>query len=137
MWPPCHGGSWSSGAGGDIFAEPRTLRVGGSLEEKQRVRKGGFISSQFLGAYHYLLLRYDPTPTLLILMHDSFYYLIISLISINFFINFHTCFTLFSRPVFMDLGGCYGLYRTFPTSNLTPGPRLGFSQTCFSFRSHT
>ena len=96
-----------------------------------------WVNLVFMIVHYYSLLRYDFTLTLFIFMHDSFYYLIISLISINFFINFHTCFTLFSRPVFMDLGGCYGLYRTFPTSNLTPGPRLGFSQTCFSFRSHT
>ena len=53
-----------------------------------------------LGHYD-LLLSYDLTPTLLILMHDSFYYLIISLISIDFFINCHTCFTLFSIDSFL------------------------------------
>ena len=52
-------------------------------------------------AHYYLLLRYDFIPTLIIFMHDSFYYLIISLVSIDFFINCHTCFTLFSINPFL------------------------------------
>ena len=38
-------------------------------------------------AHCYLLLRDDLIPTLFILMHDSFYYLIILLVSIDFLIN--------------------------------------------------
>ena len=52
-------------------------------------------------ALYYLLLRYDLIHTLLILMHHSIYYLIILLVSIDFLINCHTCFTLFSRDPFL------------------------------------
>ena len=39
---------------------------------------------------------------------------------------------------FKGLEGCYGLFRTFPISNLTTEPRFGFLQTDFSqIRSHT
>ena len=65
--------------------------------------------------HYYLLLRYDLTPILLILMHDSFYYLIISLVFINFFINCHTCFTIFSRDcMYTGLEGCYDSPPYFP-----------------------
>ena len=39
---------------------------------------------------------------LFVIMLDSFYYLIISLVSINFLINCHTCFTLFSKDSFLE-----------------------------------
>ena len=55
--------------------------------------------------HYYLLLRYDLTPTLLIFMHDSLYYLIISLVSIDFLINCHTCLTLFSRDFIIGFRG--------------------------------
>ena len=38
-------------------------------------------------------------------MHDSFYYLIISLVSIDFLINCHICLTLFSRDLIIGLRG--------------------------------
>ena len=61
-----------------------------------------------------------------------FWYIII-LVSIDLLVNCHVCFTLFSRDSFLrGLKGCYGLYCTFPISNLTPEPRFGFSQTVFS-----
>ena len=36
------------------------------------------------------------------------------------------------KPVFRDLEGCYGPYRTFPISNLTLEHIFDFSQTIFS-----
>ena len=56
---------------------------------------------QGLPLHYVLLLRYDLTPTLLILMHDSFYYLTISLVYIDFLINCCICLTLFSRDLFL------------------------------------
>ena len=53
-------------------------------------------------AHYYLMLMFDLIPTLLILMHDCFYYLIILLVFIDFFINCHTYFTLFSRDPFLS-----------------------------------
>ena len=50
-------------------------------------------------AHYYFMLRYDLTPILFIFMHDLFYYLIILLVSIDFLINCHTCFTLFSKDL--------------------------------------
>ena len=42
---------------------------------------------------------------------------------IDLFINCHNCFILLvERPIFRDLEGCYGIYRTFPINNLTPKP---------------
>ena len=71
-------------------------------------------------AHYYLLPRYTLTPTLLILIHDSFYYLIILLVSINFLVNYHVYFTLLSRD---ELRGVFrSFYRTFSISNLTSGP---------------
>ena len=80
-------------------------------------------------AHYYLLPRYAPTPTLLILMHDLFYYLIISLVSITFLVNCHVCFTLFSRDLFL------GVVRSLSyLSNKQPDPRphFGFAQIVFS-----
>ena len=83
-------------------------------------------------AHYYLLPRYDLTPTLFILIHDSFYYLII-LVFIDFLVNCHVCLTLFSRDfVFRNLEGCFRyFYHTFPMSNLTPGPDLVFHRPAF------
>ena len=36
------------------------------------------------------------------------------------------------KPVFRDLEGCYGPYRTFPINNLALEPIFDFSQTAFS-----
>ena len=84
-------------------------------------------------AHYYLLPRYASTPTLLTLTRVSFYYFIISLVSIDFLVNCHTCFTLFSiNSFFRGLEGYYGLYRTFRISNLILGPRLGFFIDSFS-----
>ena len=40
MWPPCHGGGWSSGAGGDVFVEPR---VGELVEAWERRKTWGAV----------------------------------------------------------------------------------------------
>ena len=83
-------------------------------------------------SYYYWLPRYDLTPTLFIFIYDSFYYFII-LVSIDLLVNCHVCLTLFSRDfVFRDLEGCFRyFYRTFPMSNLTPGPDLVFHRPAF------
>ena len=53
--------------------------------------------------HYYLLLRYDLTPVLFIFIYDSFYYLIISLVFIDFLVNRHVCFTLISRDPFLGV----------------------------------
>ena len=77
---------------------------------------------------YYLLPRYTLIPTLPIFIHDSLYYLIISLVSIDFLINCHTCFTLFSRDLIIGLREVLWLthHHTFPISNLTFGSDFGF-----------
>ena len=40
MWPPCHGGGWSSGVGGDVFSEPGAVGVGGDLDWKLKKHGG-------------------------------------------------------------------------------------------------
>ena len=47
-------------------------------------------------------------------------------------INCHDCFILLVETRFRDLEGCYGLYRTFLISNLTPEPDPVFRKITFS-----
>ena len=69
----------------------------------------------FMIVHYYLLSRYTLIPTLSILIHDSFYYLIISVLLINFLINCHIYLTLFSRNSFLrGLEGCYGILLYLP-----------------------
>ena len=57
---------------------------------------------------------------------------------IDLLINCHGCFILLVETHFRDLEGCYGPYRTFPISNLTPEPDPVFRRPIFSkTRSHT
>ena len=57
---------------------------------------------------------------------------------IDLLINCHDCFILSVETHFRDLEGCYGLYHTFPISNLTPEPNLIFRRPTISkTRSHT
>ena len=67
------------------------------------------------------------------------FWTLIILVSIDFLVNCHACFTLFSRdPFFKSLEGCYSLYHTFPISNLIPEPSFGFfTYHLFQIRSHT
>ena len=47
-------------------------------------------------------------------------------VSIVFLTNCHDCCILLVETDFRDLEECYGLYRTFPISNLTSEPNLIF-----------
>ena len=95
--------------------------------------------------YHCTLtLFHDNTllPATKIRSHPYFvYYFVIMtyflpmiiLVSIDLLVNCHVYFTLFSKdPFFRSLEGCYGLYHTFPISNLIPEPRLRFFTDSFS-----
>ena len=94
--------------------------------------------SRFMIAHYYLLLRYDLTPTLLIIMHDVFYYLIISLVFIDFLTNNHTCFTFYyQRPRYKAQKGATVFNRTFLISNLTPKLIFVFTYSHFLIKNHT
>ena len=58
-------------------------------------------------------------------VHDSFRVFII------FLIRCHDCFILLVETHFRDLEGCYGFYRTFLISNLTPEPDPVFCRSPF------
>ena len=76
--------------------------------------------------------RYVSTHILFILYtcFDSNMCMIAS--SIHWFSHWLSCQLHFiSRDPFRDLEGCYGLYRTFPISNLTPEPDLVFHRPPF------
>ena len=82
---------------------------------------------------HYLSHSHSHSYFVYLFIIITCFWFMIILVSINLLVNCHVCFTLFSRDSFLrGLKGCYGLYCTFPISNLTPEPRFGFSQTVFS-----
>ena len=98
----------------------------------------GFVWDCFYTCHCTLTLFHDSAllPATKVHSHSHFvYYFIIMnyfwtmivLVSMDLLVNCHVCFTLFSRDPFLrGLEGCYGLYRTFPISNLIPGPKLRF-----------
>ena len=60
------------------------------------------------------------------------FWFVITLVSIDFLTNCHVCFILLVETHFSkDLEGCYGLYRIFPISNLTPEPDPIFHRPTF------